>query len=158
MTVLNLPQWTKLPTTSSTYRVANHDVQNGWAMFPAKGLYAQGRVTAFANFHLRQAAELNALKLYFLFAARRSTKTNLAHIGYDKIHKYTAIPLERIKPALSLLTLNGLVYTENFPSKWSEQGLSNAYRLVHLNTRRHMGTTGRGMDALDFDQAENTFE
>ncbi len=44
---------------------------SGWAQFPASGLYHDGKITAFEGMHLRRREELDALKLYYLFASRR---------------------------------------------------------------------------------------
>ncbi len=144
----------RAPLGRSTYKVANHNVQSGWAKFPAKGLYSSGRVAAFTDFRLRRRAELDALKLYFLLAARRNNKTNAAHIGYDKLHRYSAVPNDRIRTALSLLINNGLIHTDRHISTINEKGFSNSYRLTHLSPRQHPGTTGRGLDPADIAEAE----
>ena len=96
-------------------------------------------------------AEFDALKLYFLFASRRDRKTNMAKISYEKIEAYSGIDRNKIRRALSVLAANALVHIEMVPSKVSENGVAYAYRLAHLNTRRHMGTWGRGADEYDFD-------
>ncbi len=128
----------------SQYRLANYDPYNGWAQFPARSLYdAEGRIWAFKEFHLRKPAELDALKLYLLFAARRDRQSNLAKISYETIHEYSGVSKNNIKRALSLLAVEGLVHVERFRSSLSDIGVVNAYRLAHLDTRRHMGTTGR---------------
>ena len=46
-----------------------------------KSMYSSGRIIAFDEFRLRKVIELDALKLFFLFVARRDQKTNLANIG-----------------------------------------------------------------------------
>ena len=46
-------------------------------------------------------SELHALKLYYLFARRRSNETNMAHLSYDKIEEYAGIERHRIKPAIA---------------------------------------------------------
>jgi hypothetical protein len=141
----------RAPDGRSSYRVTNHDTKTGWAKFPARGLYLRGAVAAFTNFRLRQRAELDALKLYFLFASRRDRKTNMAKIGYDKIEEYSGVSREHIKRALTVLGANSLVHIEHVPSAINSEGVASAYRLVHLKTRHHMGTWGRGADAMDFD-------
>jgi len=133
----------------SSYRLANYNPDKGWAMFPARGLYYNDTITAFDEFRLRLPAELEALKLYFLFASRRTRRTNLAFLSYEKIQTYSGVPRNSIKRALSLLSANSLVYVERLPSKVSDKGVANAYRLVHLDPRRHMGTAGRAMDTAD---------
>jgi len=44
----------------------------------------------------------------------------------------------------------GLIHIEHVPSTQSNFGISNAYRLAHLEPHRHMGTIGRGLDPEDF--------
>lgn len=133
----------------STYFIENYDPKVGWAKLPAKGLYTHGGIQAFRAFQLRQKAELNALKLYYLFVSRRDRQTNLAKIGYEKIEDYSGVRRNDIKAALSLLVVNSLVYAERVQSLIYDDGVANAYRLVHVNPRRHMGTSGRGTDEID---------
>lgn len=134
-----------------TYHMADYDPVSGWAKFPAQGLYRNGVVTAFSQFHLRLRSELDALKLYFLFASRRDRQTNMASITYDLIAEYSGVQRDHIRQALSLLAANALVHIEHVPSSWSENGIANAYRLAHLNTSQHMGTTGRRSDLWNTD-------
>jgi hypothetical protein len=137
------------PDGRGSYRLANYNPERDWAQFPAKGLYHNDTIAAFDHFRLRLPAELDALKLYFLFTSRRSRKTNLAFIGYEKIEEYSGVARNNIKRALALLSSVNLVYPEHIPSQQNEQGVANAYRLVHLDTRRHLGTTVRGADPAD---------
>jgi DNA-binding transcriptional ArsR family regulator len=132
----------------SSYRLCRYDPKAGWAKFPAKGLYRNDVVAAFTEFRLRRAAELEALKLYYLFAARRSRETNMAKIGYDKIEEYSGVARNNIRRALSVLAANGLVHVEHCFSDQSEYGTANAYRLAHLDSHTHMGTRGRAADTL----------
>lgn len=139
----------RMPEGRSSYKLANFDPKTGWAKLPAKRLYSSGRFQAFDHFHLRSATELNALKLYFLFASRRGRDTNMANISFDKIEAFTGVDRPRIKAATSLLASLALVYIEHVPSKTSEYGVANAYRLAGLDTYTHMGTRGRGMESAD---------
>jgi hypothetical protein len=127
----------------SSFRLAEYDPKSGWAQFPAAGLYRDGIIYAFKHLHLRQPAELHALKLYFLFASRRDRRTNVAMITYEKIEDYSGVGHNGIRRALSWLAVQGLVHVERVPSSISDDGVANAYRLAHLETRRHMGTSGR---------------
>jgi hypothetical protein len=129
--------------------LAGYDVTGGWAQFPASGLYHEGTITAFKELHLRRSAELDALKLFFLFASRRDRRTNMAKITYGKIEEYSAVPHNYVKRALSFLTLHGLVHVERVPSRMNEDGVANAYRLAHLDTRFHMGTRGRNDESWE---------
>jgi hypothetical protein len=135
----------------STYKLVNYDPSRSWAKLPAKSMYASGRIAAFDEFRLRKVVELDALKLFFLFAARRDRSSNVANIGYEKIEEYTDIRRVRIKPAISFLASLSLVYVEHIPSRINVTGISNAYRLVGLDSYNHMGTRGRSMEALNPD-------
>jgi DNA-binding transcriptional ArsR family regulator len=137
------------PDGRSSYRLVGYDPTSGWAQFPAKGLYRNGTVAAFSEFRLRLPAELEALKLYFLFASRRSRNTNMAKISYEKIEEYSGVAHNNIRRAISLLGANGLIHIEHLSSGIHENGVANAYRLAHLNTRHHMGTWGRGADSVE---------
>ncbi|MGB9408711.1 MAG: hypothetical protein WCA89_14325 [Terracidiphilus sp.] len=136
----------------SSYKLSNFNPKGGWAMLPAARMYFSGRIIAFDDFRLRNATELNAMKLFFLFVAQRGRDTNMANIGYDKIEEYTAIDRSKIKAAISRLAAIPLVYVEQVPSKRNELGFANAYRIVGLNPYKHMGTMGRGLDAYDFNE------
>lgn len=134
------------PEGRSTFKIANYDPGSGWAKFPAKGVYRNGIVAAFSEFRLRRPAELDALKLYYLFASRRDRETNAAHITYEGISEYTGIPYQNIRRGLSILAANGLVHVEQVQSTQSKYGIANAYRLPQINPRRHRGTIGRDSD------------
>ncbi len=141
----------------SSYKLCNFDPKGGWAMLPAACMYASGKIVAFEDFKLRSETELNAMKLFFLFVAQRGRDTNMANIGYDKIEDYTAIDRSKIKAAISLLATIPLVYVEQVHSWKYKSGVANAYRIVGLNSYQHMGTSGRGMDAFDFDETRDAF-
>ncbi len=130
----------------SSIGIADYDPENGWAKLPVRGLYAGQAVAAFRNFKLRSEAELGALKLYLLFAARRDRRTNMAAISYEKIEEYSGLKSAQIKPALNVLAVNALVHTERFTSKRFEHGIAHAYRLTHLDPYHHLGTRGRDDD------------
>ena len=138
------------PEGRSSYQLKHFGMRDGWCKLPAKRLYSVGRIIAFQDFTLRKAAELNALKLYYLFAARRGEDTNMANISYDRIADYAGLDRGRIKTAISVLAAQGLVHVEHVPSMTNDYGIANAYRLAFIRSRDHMGTHGRGMDATDF--------
>lgn len=144
----------RAPEGRSSYGLRNYDPLSGWAKFPARGLYQNGVVWAFTEFRLRRRTELEAMKLYYLFAARRSRETNMAKIGYDKIEDYTGVPRNNIRGALTVLRANGLVHVERLSSDLSEHGVANAYRLTYLDSHMHMGTTGRRNDEFNFLDAD----
>lgn len=131
----------------SQYRLHGIDKDGEWCQLPAKGLYNGERIMAFSDFTLRKAAELNALKLYLLFAVRRDRKENLAHLTYEKITEYCGVDRSRIKQALSILVLNGLIQIDQIRAVGNEFGFSNAYRLTHLDPYVHMGTAPSFTDA-----------
>lgn len=130
----------------STFQLVDFDRGAGWAKFPAKSMYSgKHRIAAFADFRLRKAVELDALKLFFLFAARRDNNTNRANISYPTIEEYTAVPVARIKSATSFLASHSLIYIDHVPSQANEHGVANAYRVAGIDPRRHMGTLGRSL-------------
>ena len=131
------------PQGRSTFRLVGLNPSEGWGKLPAKRLYDGNRIAAFSEFKLRNAAELNALKMFLLIVAFRDNATNFAHLGYDKIDELSGIDRARIRSALSVLTYTGLVHTERFVSKVNTFAISNAYRLAGLDSYRHAGTTGR---------------
>lgn len=135
----------------STFRLIGLNMQApGWGMLPARGLYsAAGSVPFFKRLHLRQRAELDALKLYLLFVARRDRIRNRIDISYDKIFEYSGVHRSKIPDALSILAVNGLLRVERQRSNMNEYATANSYRLSHLDPYRHEGTYGRSN--LDFE-------
>lgn len=133
----------------STYSLASFGSGNHWAKLPAKSMYGAGRITAFVDFQLRRPAELDALKLFLLFCARRDRNTNVANIGYTKIEAYTDIKRVKLKAALSLLSSIPLVYVEQVPSEMNQNAIANAYRIVGIDSYNHRGTRGRGMTDME---------
>ncbi len=117
--------------------------KSGWGMFPAINLYTNERINFMQDFNLRKATELNALKLWFLFIARRGNDTNAANISYDKIEEYTGISRDKIRSGISLLVTHGLVHVDHIPTEKSKFGVSNAYRITHINSYKHFGTSAR---------------
>lgn len=114
-------------------------------------MYSGGMVTGFQHFKLRQAAELNALKLYFLFAAMRDTASNGAQISYDKIVDRSGVRRDAIPAAISFLTVNGLIRVESVRSESARTSQGEAvnfhrYRLTQLGSYRHAGTAGHAED------------
>ncbi|MGE6744145.1 hypothetical protein ACQKGC_28235 [Allorhizobium pseudoryzae] len=139
----------------STYKLVGM-AKSGWGAFPARRLYSGGGDLVFLrDFSLRKATELNALKLLFLFVARRGTDTNAANISYDKITEYSGIPREKIRSALSLLVTHGMVHVDHIPSGVNKFGVSNAYRIPFILPHRHMGTSSR--EAIEMEAADLPF-
>ncbi len=135
----------------SAFRLTDFDkTVAGWGKIPVRGLYTGPRIPAFAAFHLRSIAELDAMKIYLLLVARRNNHTNYANLTYDHIEGYTGIARDRIKGALSFLSALYLVHVDHVKSTVSDRGMANAYRLVHLEPHKHMGTSGRALEADDF--------
>jgi hypothetical protein len=130
----------------STFLIEGYERQRGWCKLPAKGLYFGERIGAFDAFKLRTIAELDAMKLYLLFASRRDNESNFADISYDKITEFSGVERSRLKRAISILAAHGLVYVEHRWSKKNEHGVANAYRLAHLDAYVHMGTRGRSLE------------
>ncbi len=69
----------------------------------------------------------------------------MAHVGFEKIVSYTGVRREDIPAAKSILSSLPLVYTETFPSSITDSGVTSAYRLVGLETKKHKGTRGEEM-------------
>lgn len=137
----------------STYKLIGMS-RNGWGAFPAKALYApNGEIRFLRDFNLRKGAELNALKLLFLFVARRGTDTNAANISYDKIEEYTGISRDKIRTGISLLVTHGLVHVDHIPSGANKHGVSSAYRIPHIRPHVHMGTSARQHLETDAEEA-----
>lgn len=134
------------PAGRSSIRLTNFGNGHSWSKLPARRLYSGGRIMGFQHFTLRAMTELHALKLYYLFARRRSSETNMAHLSYDKIEEYADIERHRIKPAISVLLNAGLVHVERTESLSNERGTANAYRLAHIDSYLHFGTRGRDPD------------
>ncbi len=135
-----------------TIGLLDYNVAGAWAKAPARGLYRGDAVTGFQHLTLRHRNELFAIKLYLLFAAFRDEESNYASISFDRIVERTGIPRDGIRPGLSVLTANGLLHVENTPS-WGTRNdtgvgtpVYNRYRLTHLDSYRHAGTSGRGED------------
>lgn len=129
--------------TRSIFRLSGYDAQLGWAKFPAARLYRDGAIVPFQRIHLRRRVELDALKLYYLFASRRDRKTGAALIAYPTIEDYSGVPRNNIRAALSWLAAEVMVHIDHVPSQLGEGHIVNAYRLVHLDSRQHMGTSWR---------------
>lgn len=133
----------------STYALAGFDPGAGWTKLPAASLYANEAMSAFSELQKRKPVELDAMKLYFLFASRRSRDLNMALLTYEAIEDRSGVKRYNIKRALSLLCAMGLIHIEHIPRQYGEPGIASGYRLAHLDSFRHMGTTGRGADPAD---------
>lgn len=134
------------PAGRSSFRLTNFGEGHIWAKVPAKPLYSDSGLRAFHGFTLRNRAELDAMKLYLLFAARRDVRQNITMLSYPMIEEYCGVSHHHIKAALSLLIVQGLVVVDSRPSEINEHGVANGYRLAFLQARQHAGTTARGYD------------
>jgi hypothetical protein len=129
--------------SQSMYSLTAFDPHGGWAILPYERLYTpRGQIKFFQDLKKRKAIELNALKLYLLFVARRDRDTNQAHISYDKIEAYTGIARDDIKPAISFLLHAGMIYYEPVQSLAHSGRLSHAYRIIGYDSYRNPATTG----------------
>lgn len=126
----------------SSFKLVGFNPASGWAILPARRLYSGDEIAAFKEFHLRKPTELDALKLYLLFVAQRDREQNRAFVSYPKMEEKTGIKTNRIRAALSLLTIHHLVYTEQ-TGRGDALGVVQSYRLPQIESRRHGGTTGR---------------
>lgn len=116
---------------------------NPWGKLPLKRLYSGDRVRMFYAMTRRQKAELDALKLFFLIAAKRDRKTNTAHMTYKQIADWAGIPKGRIGPAITILAANQVVLVSEQASTQNDYGISNGYRLVGVDSYLHRGTALR---------------
>ncbi|MER9708698.1 hypothetical protein [Mesorhizobium sp. M0213] len=129
----------------STFLLPTLDpTQRGWGKLPAKKLYnSHGGIPMFKDFTLRKRSELDAMKLYLLFVARRDNETNRVDLSYDKITEYSGIARQHITSALTILSVNGWLVVDRQQSDLNEFATANSYRLRYLEPYRHAGTTGR---------------
>lgn len=112
-----------------------------WAKFPARSLYnTRGSVEILMNFTLRRRVELDSLKLWFLFCARRNIHSNLVNISYEKITAYCGLDRPRIRDAISFLIHHGVLVVEKVKGL-ADDTVSNAYRLRHIQPYVHSGTS-----------------
>jgi DNA-binding IscR family transcriptional regulator len=125
--------------SQSTYNIHGCDGLQPWGKLPYKSLYMGNRIFPFKDFLLRKGAELHALKLYLLLIARRDRKSNLAIVNYDTIERYSGIPRQHIRTAVSILAVAGLLHVEKVRS-WEREGMANAYRIAHIDSYNHRGT------------------
>lgn len=119
-----------------SYHLCGYDPSRNWSMFPARGLYRNDIVEAFKEFRLRRRTELDALKLYFLFAARRDNTRHVAVIGFDKIAEHSGVSTNYIKSATSVLAANSLIHVEHIKDPSGGVGVINGYRLAYLPVRK----------------------
>lgn len=68
-----------------------------------------------------------------------------------RLSDYAGIHIKRIKRALGVLNINGLVTVESYERMDGLPGASHGYRLTHLFSSRHAGTTGRATRGLGDD-------
>lgn len=131
----------------SIISLAAFEPNANYAKLPVRQIYDGGEIIAFRDFTLRNRVELDALKLYLLFASRRDRTANIANLSYDKIDAYAGLDRTRIKRAIDLLVVRNLIRVDQRPSRVSELGMSHGYRLTGLDNYIHGGTRGRSEDA-----------
>lgn len=128
---------------SSAYSLVKYHEYSGWCKFPRKSMYDYpgNIINMFKEFKLRNIAELDAMKLLFLIAARRNEKQNITALSYKAIEEYSGISRPRIKAAISHLTSANLLYTEMATST-DHTRYYNGYRLRGIDSYKHAGTSG----------------
>ena len=134
---------TREPRGRGSYGLAGFDPSAHWAKLPCSGMYRNGRIGLFGGFHLRSPAELHAVKLLLLFAARRDRHSNAAKLSYDKIAAYSGLGREHIRSGLDKLINHDLVHIDRSPGVANEHAVVSAYRLAGIDSYRHAATTGR---------------
>lgn len=131
---------------TSVYQLVGYPAER-WGKLPCGYLYQDGRIRVFGDFHLRLKNELNALKMYLLMVAFRDNARNYTIIAYENIHRYTGIPENDIRSAISLLVNLRLIQVDR-SSEPMDDGESwtiknkNLYRLLGLRGR-HLGNTSK---------------
>jgi DNA-binding transcriptional ArsR family regulator len=135
--------------SQSSYDICGYDPFQNWAKLPCRFLYKGDVITAFSDFQLRKPIELHALKMYLLLVSRRDRATNLVNISYDTIMTYTGIPRQNIRQAINVLLYAGLVHIEKVRS-WDHDGIANAYRVAHVDSYLHPGTTFGAQPGMPF--------
>lgn len=130
------------PEHQSLYRLAGYGEEGvQWAKLPAKNLYLRnGELTFRQSMFMRSRAELDALKIYLAFVARRDNDQNAVYLSYEKITAYTGVHRNQIKAATSFLAGNGLISMENIKSQISDLGSALVYRVTHVDPYKHQGT------------------
>ncbi|MBY5744648.1 hypothetical protein HFO28_13770 [Rhizobium leguminosarum] len=132
------------PRGQSTFKLIGFaDEGLSWAKLPAKGLYVDGRIWGLKDFTLRKAAELHALKIYFLLVSRRDTVRNETRLSYPKIEEFSGVLRGHIKTATSLLIENHLMSTDSITDweAWGEKkAFPHCYRIAHIDNYKHAGT------------------
>lgn len=130
------------PDGQSTFKLVGFG-EGTWGKLPAKALYKDGRIWAFAHFSMRKAVELHALKIYLLFVSRRNTKTNEVRLAYPKIAEYAGVPNDQIKAATSLLIENHLISVDSITdwNSWASPFAQlNCYRVAFVDPYINRGT------------------
>ena len=133
----------------SVLALSNFEPTANYAKLPVRRLYDGDELVAFRDFTLRHRAELDAMKLYLLFASRRDRHANITNLSYEKIGDYAAVEGARIKHAVDLLVVRNLVRIDQRPSQRHELGMSHGYRLTGLDAYIHAGTRGRSDELME---------
>jgi hypothetical protein len=69
-------------------------------------------------------------------------------MGCEKVVEYTGVKRDRIKSAISFLASLSLVYVEHVPGKANLYRVSNAYRIIGIDSVVQMGTRGRNAEVF----------
>jgi len=128
------------------YIVDDFDGAFGWAKLPMRKLYRSGVITAFGDFNLRKRTELDALKIYLIIVAFRDRNANETRISFDKISDYTGVTRNYIKAALSFLVVQNLIQVDKHLNEGSELMNHNVYRVRHIESTIHAGTSANSFD------------
>lgn len=117
------------------------DTERNFRKVPARGLYDRDakRLVIADYFKLRSKAELNALKLYYLFIVMRDESKNYASVAYSNIEKYTGVRESDVKKANSHLINAGLIHVDQVLAP-EQTYRHNAYRIIGIKPRIHAGT------------------
>lgn len=147
------------PRGQSTFKLLGYGEEGvSWAKLPVKRLYLNERIWGIKDFTLRKAAELHALKIYFLLVSRRDAVRNETRLSYPKIADFSGVLVGHIKTATSLLIENQLLTTDSITDweAWGDkQAFPRCYRIAHIDNYRHAGTLPSSVLELEA-QADKT--
>lgn len=97
------------PDNPSVYKIPGINEAGKWGKLPQSLLLRDDRLVGFYTLTLRNKHELNALKLYLVMLAFRSSATSYASLGYPTLTEYTGVAGNDIKKAKSHLINMGLI-------------------------------------------------
>lgn len=118
---------------SGTYGILALTRGKHWAKVPGQALMSKGQTSflPFNHFSHRSKHELNALKVYFYYAATRDRAKPYSEPSFEKIFVRTGVSERDIPRANSLLITSGLLAsTRSAPTEDTKKYESNHYYMM----------------------------